>query len=252
MCGSTGEQQNLEQQQAQMYKTLNQNYSTAFAQNQNILNSLTSTFQPILARGPYQTGYSPAQVTGLNTAASETIAQQYGAAQQAAARALAAQGGGDQLLPSSIQANTMANLAAQAAGQRATALNQNMLSNYQMGYQNWQNAANALAGVGNMVNPNAYAGSATSAGGLASTTANQIAQQSNSLWNAAIGALGGVGGVALGGFMTPKLPAINAGGAAGGSYSGGYFNPYPTTGTVPFAAAGGYNPYPATAPLGMQ
>jgi hypothetical protein len=210
MCGSTDQQQQISQAQQQMYQTLNQNYATAFAQQQNIVNSLTSTFQPILARGPYQTGYSPAQVTGLNTAASENIAQQYAQAQRAAARVLAAQGG-DTMLPSSIQANTMANIATQAAGQRAQALNQNMIQNYNMGYQNWQNAANVLGNVAtNMVNPNQFASSATSAGAQAANTANQIAQQQNSVWNAAIGALGGIGGAALGGFMTPRLPNISS------------------------------------------
>lgn len=197
MCGASDQQKQISDQQQQMYATLNDNYKTMFGQQQAVLNSLTSTFQPILQAGPYQAGYSPAQATALDTQASENIAQQYAAAQRATAQQLAARGG-DTLLPSSTQANILAAGTTAAATSRAAALNQNLLSNYDLGYKNWTNAANILGQVANLQNPNAYASSSTSGGSAAATTANQIAQANNSIWNSAIGAVGALGGAALG------------------------------------------------------
>lgn len=205
MCGPTGQQKQISQAQQDMYSTLNTNYGTAFGQQQGLLNALTSTFQPILQAGPFQAGYSPGQLTALNTSGSEKVAQNYAQAQQATARILAAQGGGNNLLPSSVNANLLAANTNQAAAQRAGILNQNTLASYQQGYQNWQNAAGVLGNVASTLNPNAYAGQATGAGQAAATTANQIAQASMSPWTAAIGALGSLGGAALG----------NVGGIAG-------------------------------------
>lgn len=197
MCGASQDQKNLEQEQAQFYQTLNTNYNTMFGQQQAVLNSLTSTFQPILQAGPYQAGYSPAEETALNTQSSENIAQNYKAAQTATAQQLAARGG-DTLLPSSTAAQVLASGTTAAAQARAAALTQNTINNYQLGYQNWSNAANVLGQVANLQNPNAYAGSSTAAGSAAGTTAYQIAQANNSPWTAAIGAVGALGGAALG------------------------------------------------------
>jgi hypothetical protein len=239
MCGATDQQQQIGAQQQQMYQTLNQNYATAFAQQQNIVNALTSTFQPILQRGPYQTGYSPTQVSGLQAAATQNVADQYAQAQTAAARALAGQGG-DTMLPSSIQAQTLANVANAAAATRSQALNNITAQNYAAGMSNWQNAANALSTVGtNMVNPNAFASSATTAGGAAADTANQIAQAQNSIWNAAIGGLAGVGGAAIGGFMTPRIPRVSNAGQVYSNWAAGLSQPIST---VPMPSLGYIQP----------
>jgi hypothetical protein len=251
MCGADQSQKDIEQQQQQFYKTLNDNYTTMFGQQQQVLSALTSTFQPILQAGPYQAGYSPTAETAINTQSSENVAQNYAAAQKATAQVLAARGG-DTLLPSSVNANILANNANQYAAQRAAALNQNTVNNYQLGYQNWTTAANALSSVAGLQNPNAYAGSATGAGQAAATSANNIAQQSNSVWNAAIGAAGALGGAALGnpaGLASLWSGAKTAG--AGGTYNptSGLFNMFPTKGTVPFATGSGYT---AGNPLGMS
>jgi hypothetical protein len=198
MCGSTSGQQQISDSQQQMYQTLNQNYATTFGQDQAITSALTAQFQPILAAGPNQQGFSPGETQALNTGATENIAQNYAQAQKATAQQLAARGGGNTLLPSSVSANILAQGTNAAAAQRASAQNTIQQASYAQGYQNWQQAAGVLSNTAGLINPLGYAGASTGAGTAAANTANQIAQQQNSIWNAAIGALGSVGGAALG------------------------------------------------------
>jgi hypothetical protein len=205
MCGSTPQQTQISDAQQQMYQTLTSNYNTTFGQQQQITGALTAAFQPILQAGPSQTGMSPGQVNALNTENTENVATNYAQAQKATAQILAAQGGGNTLLPSSTNAQLLAanaTAAAQARSQGQLAITN---QNYQMGYQNWQNAASVLSNTAGLINPLGYAGQSTGAGSAAATTANQIASQQNSIWNAAIGALGSVGGAAIGAYGLPKF-----------------------------------------------
>lgn len=206
MCGANQQQQQISDAQQQMYQTLNANYQTAFGQSQAITSALTAQFQPILAAGPSQTGYSQGELDTLNAQATQGTATNYAQAQRATAQQLAAVGGGNTMLPSSVSANILANNTNQYAALRSQEQNQIMQNNYAQGYQNWLQAANVLNSTASQLNPNAYASSATSGGTAAANTANQIASQNNSIWNAAIGALGSVGGMALGGYMGRSTP----------------------------------------------
>jgi hypothetical protein len=198
MCGSTSNQQDIENSQQQMYNTLNQNYSTAFGQFSELQGALTSAFMPILQAGPSQTGFSPSEETALRTQNTEGVAQNFAQAQTASAQQIAAQGGGNTLLPSSISANILAGNTNAAAATRANNDLNITNQNYQQGYQNWQSAAEALSGVASGWNPNSFGQTSTTGGSAAATSANNIAQASNSVWNAAIGGLASVGGAALG------------------------------------------------------
>ena len=108
MCGSNSQQQQISDAQQQMYQTLNSSYQTAFGQSQAITNALTAQFQPILAAGPGQQGFSAGESQTLNTSAAENIAQNYAAAQKATAQVLAARGGGNTPMPDSTSANLIA------------------------------------------------------------------------------------------------------------------------------------------------
>lgn len=195
MCGATQQQTDISNEQQAFYQQLAQEYSTVFGQTQGITSALTSAFQPILAAGPSQTGFSAGEEQALRTQASEGIATDYAQAQKATAQQLAARGGGDTLLPSSVTANILAQGTNQAAAQRAQAQNQITLQNYQQGYQNWNTAANVLGSTAGLLNPTGYAGQATGAGSAAGTTANQIAQANYAPWGGALGALGSVAGM---------------------------------------------------------
>jgi hypothetical protein len=198
MCGSTNDQKDIEQSQQQMYDTLNKNYATAFGQFQELQTALTSAFMPILQAGPSQTGFSPSQDTALRTQNTEGVATDFAQSQKATAQELAARGGGNTLLPDSISANMLAGNANAAAATRATSDLNITNQNYQQGYQNWQSAANMLAGTASAWNPNSFGSTATTGGSAAATSANNIAAASNSIWNSVIGGVASIGGAALG------------------------------------------------------
>jgi hypothetical protein len=200
MCGPTDQMSNITDEQAAFYQNLTKQYNTVFGQNQAITGALTNAFTPILQRGPSQTGFSPSEENALQTQNTENVATNYAQAQKATAQILAAQGGGNTLLPSSMNANIIAQNANQAAAQRAQGANQITQANYAQGYQNWNAAANVLGSTAGLLNPTGYSGAATGAGSAASTSAYNVAQAANSPWNAAIGALGSAAGMVGGGF----------------------------------------------------
>lgn len=198
MCGATQQQQDITDEQQQFYQQLASEYSTIFGQSQAITGALTSAFQPILAAGPSQQGFSAQELQDLSTKNTEGVATDYAQAQRATAQALASRGGGNTFLPSSVSQNLLAANANAAAATRATNQSNINLQNYAQGYSNWQQAASALGQTAGLVNPNSYSGSITGAGSAASTSAYQVAQAANSPWNAAFGALGSAAGLAGG------------------------------------------------------
>jgi len=200
MCGATQQQQDITDEQQAFYKQLTDQYATVFGQNQAITGALTSAFTPILQAGPSQTGFSDSQRTALETQNTENVATDYAQAQKATAGILAARGGGNTLLPSSVDANLLAQNTNAAASQRAAGQNQITQANYAQGYQNWGTAANVLGSTAGLLNPTGLAGAATGAGGAASTSAAAVASSAFAPWGAAFGALGAVGGAATGAY----------------------------------------------------
>lgn len=197
MCGPSSQQQATTTEQSNFYNQLANQYSTVFGQNQAITGALTNAFTPILQRGASQTGYSPAEETSLRTQADTGVATNYAQAQKATAQTLAAMGGGNTYIPSSVTANIMANTANQAAAQRSSQQLGITQANYERGYQNWLTAASGLSGVASQLSPTAYAGTATSAGSSAASSEAQMAQEAFSPYQAAFGTLGALGGAAL-------------------------------------------------------
>jgi hypothetical protein len=247
MCGASKQETQISDAQQQMYTTLNNNYSTAFGEDQQITGALTAAFTPILNAGPNQTGMSPSEYNALETSNTESTAQNYAQAQKATAQTIAAQGGGNTMIPSSTTTMAEAANANAAAAQRSQGDLAITNEDYTLGRQNWADAVSGLGNLSNTLNPNAYAGSATSGGTAAANSANQIAQQSNSVWNAAIGALGSLGGAALGSGM------FTGGGSSLPSGYGGTPNPtisaYQSLASLP--APPMYNPgsmVPSTVP----
>jgi hypothetical protein len=198
MCGPSQSEQNLSAAQTQMYNTLSSNYNQTFPEQQAITGALTSAFQPILAAGPDQEGFTPSEKNALETQNVENVATNYGQAQKTAADILAGRGGGDTFLPSGTSADILAQNANAAAATRSQQQTANTLADYAQGRQNYLNAAQILGNTASTINPLGYASASTSAGNSAFNSASTITNQSNSIWNAAIGALGGIGSAALG------------------------------------------------------
>jgi hypothetical protein len=198
MCGTNSDQTEITAEQKQFYQTLTDQYTSIFGQQQAITGALTSAYLPILQAGPSQTGFSPSEDTALRTQNTEGVATDYAQAQKATAQLLAARGGGNTLLPSSVSSNILAQNTTAAAAQRAQGENQITQANYAQGYQNWNTAASVLGSTAGLINPNAYSGQATGAGSAASTSATAEAASAFAPWGAAFGALGSVAGAATG------------------------------------------------------
>jgi hypothetical protein len=201
MCGATQQQTQISDEENSFYQNLTQQYSTIFGQSQAITGALTSAFMPILQAGPSQTGYSPSEENALRTQNLQNVGTDYAQAQKATAQILAARGGGNTLLPSSVDANILASNTNQAAAARSAGDLGITQGNYAQGYQNWQSAASVLGSTAGLVSPTSFGGMTTTAGGTAMTGATDIANASNSPWSAAFGALGAVGGLAAGKYL---------------------------------------------------
>jgi hypothetical protein len=200
MCGgATSTQTELQQEEADFYKTQIGAYNKAYGNFSDINAKLTAQFDPILKAGPGQMGYTKNELTDLNTMATEGTAGYYKQAAQAAAEGEATLGGGTSNvnITSGAAADTRARIAAMAAGQSAQQRLQIEQSGYDIGRQQWQNAIAGEESLAAGWNPNAFSGSAVSAGSSASSMANTIAQQQQSAWQSVLGAVGGVAGQAV-------------------------------------------------------
>lgn len=216
MCsGPSQQQKDLEAAQAAFTKTLQQDYSQTFAQQQAILQNLNSVLSPIVSAGPNQQGFSPAELSALSTQAIESNAQGYNQATQAAAAREDAAGGGRSFLPSGVNAQINAELASAAESD----LSQEQLgitqANYAQGRANWQNALSGELSVSGQQNPLGYAGATTNANQAAFGEATTIQQMNNQKWSDILGGIASVGmGIATGGLST-------LGQAAGGALNAG-------------------------------
>ena len=196
-CASPAQNQ-LASEQSAFYQELAQNYATVFPEQQQILGALTSEFSPILAAGPSQTGFSPQELTSLQTEASDTTAQAAQQADVALQGKEAAMGGGE--IPSGANLQLEAGLLNSAAQQNAGLQNQITQENYAEGYQNFLTAANELGSTASLENPNGVAGTATGAGNAANQSLSNIASENDSWYNALLGSVGGIFGAASNAF----------------------------------------------------
>lgn len=214
MCGgATGTQQQLQQEEADFYKTQIDAYNKAYSNFSDIQAALNKQFAPILAAGPGQMGYTPQELQDLNTQAAEGTASYYSQAQRALAGQEAALGGGTSNvnITSGAAADMRARLAATAAGQSASQRLGITTAGYDVGRQQWLNAIQGTEQLAAGWNPNQFAGSTTSAGGLASSEANTIAAQQQSAWQSVLGAVGGIAGQAAGNMSYSKTAGFGFG-----------------------------------------
>jgi len=195
--GASAEEKANAQAQADLAHTLQQDFATTFANQQNILAGLSKQLSPIVNAGPSQFGYSTAQTNALNTLASSGTAQQYQNAKRAVGEAQAAAGGGNALLPTGTNQQTMADLASAGAQQESNELLSIQNAGWNQGNQNYNRAVSDLLSTSGQFNPTGYASEAGSANSSAFNMSKTIADQNNaaSPWNAIGGALGGIAGL---------------------------------------------------------
>lgn len=202
VCGATSAQKTAQVQEADVASQLGSAFNSYFGQDSNILSNLTNSLTPIVAAGPGQYGYTGAEDTALRTGATENISAAGTQAANVTRQELAAEGGGNMVLPSGSVAAIEGSLAEDTAQKQAVAQNQITSSGYATGRQQYNEAVGELAGApGEIENPVVNAGNAAeNAAGQSMTGATQI-QQANDAW---IGALTGLAGGVAGGILAKK------------------------------------------------
>jgi hypothetical protein len=200
-CGATGAQKEIGDEQMNFLKTLNTSFGTTFANQQNILNNLTASFAPIVAAGPNQTGFSPAESAALHTGSQDTVTQEYKNAQIATQNNAETAGGGDESLGSGAEAQLKAANASGAAAEGSKESSEITQADYATGRQNYFAASQGLSGVAAAENPEGFGGLSVGEGNAAENTQKDISSENDAWMQALGGALGGaVGGWASGGF----------------------------------------------------
>lgn len=198
--GASAAQNQIGASQQGFMSTLQGDFGTSFAGQQNILNGLTKSLTTTLNAGPSQYGFSQPENTALNTLATTQNAQNYQNARAAAGAAGAAQGGGA-ILPSGSQGQTQAELASNAANAQSNTTLGIQEAGYRQGNANYNAAVSGLQGTAGLENPTGLAGQANTASGEAANTAATIQKENAaaSPWAQASGLIGALGGAAISG-----------------------------------------------------
>lgn len=218
MCGPSGAQKGLANEQSAFFSELQASYAQNFGEQQGILSSLTKALSPILEAGPNQEGFSASEKAALNSQAINANATQARNAEVVAG----SNAGGNTGVTTGGQKQLEAAIASKAGESLSSEENKINLTSAELGRQNFFNAESGLAGVAGLENPIGYAGSANAAGGQAFNEATKIQEMRNQE-EADIG--GAVTGLA-GGFLGFANDNNFLSGLGGGKIfgSGGVFN----------------------------
>jgi hypothetical protein len=201
MCGSTAQQNQIEGGQQSVFNTMNTEAQSVFGQNSALYNNLVSGMEHIFNAGPSQEGFSAPEKAALDTEATSGVTANYERAATAVGEQNAGAGGGNLDIPSGQTAAERGEIASEAAGQESGEEQQITEADYAQGEQNYNASVSGLLNAGEVFNPSeSLLGEATGAGTAAANTANQIAQANEAPFQAVVGALGEVGGMAAGGF----------------------------------------------------
>jgi hypothetical protein len=197
--GASQAENTIANDQTSFMQTLQKDFGTTFANQQNVLNALNQSLSKTLAGGPSQYGFSAPENAALNTRATTLAMQTYRNSLQATRAAQAAAGGGGATLPTGAAAGPEAQLA-QATGEN---LSNNLLGiqekGYEVGRQNYGQAVSGLTNVAQLENPQSYANPANTASQNAFGMANTIQQQNQAAnpWPQIGGLAGSLAGTAL-------------------------------------------------------
>jgi hypothetical protein len=230
LCKGASSQQNaLAASQTAFYGQMTADTNKQFAGQTAILDSLNKSFAPIIAAGPSQNGFSQGETNDLNSSAIQGTAQQYNAAQKQLQTQQAAAGGGNQFLPSGVNAQEAGTLASAGANQTSSELLGIKQAGYTQGANQYQSAISGEEQAAGLYNPASYSGAATGAGNAAAGELNTINQENTaaSPWTMIGGILGGAAsaglGIATGGLSTAiggGLSALGGGGQSSGAANG--------------------------------
>lgn len=202
MCGATGTQQQIQQEQLDAYQQSQDMLKQEYGHQQAIYAPMAAKFLSIFNAGPSQEGFSEGEKQNLETQIVEGSGRNFANASRSLNEEIAAEGGTG--MPSGAADEMKLGLSTSAAAEKTREETGVLEEDYATGRQNWQNAGAGLFNIAAGENPLGYEHASTEAGTAVSTTANDIAQQENSWINAALGAAGTAAeGWASGGFKHP-------------------------------------------------
>ncbi len=183
--------------QTNFYNTLTQNYNQQYGQWTDQMGKLNSVISPILNAGPGQYGFAPGEDAAIRGGAITADAAAATNAEAATNRQITAENGGASLMPTGA-ADELKQQSDVAAAQK-TASDQNTITEagYAQGNANYNGALSADEFALGSMNPNAFAGAASSGGSAATGAVNAAtnADAASMSWLGALGsAAGGIGG----------------------------------------------------------
>jgi len=215
MCSSGGQiaqtDKDLQKAQAAMTNTLNQDYSTTFAEQQQVLNQQRARMNAIAAN---PMGYTTAQLHAATTNINENTARAAKQAIGAAASYAAAHGGSAGDVGGGPISEAVGEAVGQAGQSKAAQLSALNTSNEAFKQQNFWNAISGLNSVGSELG----GAGGTAIGGAGSSASSAVSAGSGALaaqqagWENFAGVLGGISGLAKAG--------VGVAGAATGHWPG--------------------------------
>lgn len=197
MCGATGAQTQLQSEDLATLQDYDSMLQQQYANQGAIYSKVGSVLQPILNAGPSQTGFSTAEENNLNSEAVAGTVQNYAAAAKAVGEETGAEGGGNVPITSGGTAELKGELASSAARNESQEESQIQEKNYETGRENFLNAEQGEMEIAAGENPLGYASAVNNAANVAGTQTNEVAQENNSWYTAAMGAAGSIGSAVI-------------------------------------------------------
>lgn len=218
MC-ATGGQQQLGAAETAAYQQAQTLTAQQYASQQAIYAPMVQKFQSIFDKGPSQTGFDAGELNTLNAQAVEGTAENYAGAAKAVGEATAAEGGGNNPLPTGAQTELKEDVADSAAREESGQETQIKEADYAQGFKNYEDSAGGLEAIAAGENPLGYENAESEAGNVANSEENAIASEDSGWESAVFGAAGKIGESYLsGGFGSGSS---SSGGSGGGSGDGG-------------------------------
>jgi hypothetical protein len=199
MCGPSNAEKQAQGAEAGFMDTLMANYGTNFASQQQILNHLNGILNPIVAAGPNQTGFNPAEKAALETTAIDTTGAGAAAAERAVQTATAGRNDSGNLPESGVDQALKEQVASGAEGKLSDEELGIQEADYATGRSNFNNAVAAEEGVAGQFNPVGTAGAANNANQAAFGEASEIEQQQGQMESDIAGGISSLAGGVIGG-----------------------------------------------------
>jgi hypothetical protein len=222
MCGPSSTELALQRQSQNFSTMLQQNYSTLFSNQLDVLNSIGRSLSPILSAGPSQTGESAAEIAAKNTQAINAAGAANASAQQAARTYGAGEGGGG---TSGLTSGITKQIESAIGTQTATALGQRqgqiVAENYDIGRENYWRAQGGLNALAAGYSPNAAQSGAISSNQESFGQAKEIHQQEQEKSQMIAGGLTSLAGAAAGGIGNLDMQGTSSFGEQIGNFFAG-------------------------------